>query len=145
MLVHFGRGQMAAEQGLNFAIADVPAVILGNANVHGTEIFERPIALPGGVAAPGVLAIEGVVERMFRVFTESIAANNQAGVFANNGSVRNKVCAYSFLLGNLAWQNRGAADNLTGDNVKANFEEIQKTCSPTGTAGGGDFCNIGPF
>lgn len=98
MLVHFGRGQMAAEQNQNFTTADVPTIVAGSGAIHGTEIVDR-------TGAPGI------VERLFNVFTKSIAATNQVGVFASNSTTRNRVCAHSFLLGNLSWQQRGAASN----------------------------------
>jgi hypothetical protein len=129
MLVHFGRGQMAAQlaggAGATYGVGDLQQVI------NDMDIFERnPAPSPA--------------ERMFVVFAKSVAASQKKGDFNLNSSVRKRVCGYSFLLGNLAWQHRHA-NKIRLDELNEQFALLQAECTSVIVAGGGEFCHMGPF
>ena len=131
MLMHMGRGQMAAQLGHNFSNADVPALMAD------ARIIEFPVT-------PNQ---KSIVEKLFLGFAESVAHNDPAlrkkRWKTDGNSDYPFIAALSFLVGNLAWQNHAPNTRMTRDNVKDAFDNVSAVnCpSPTPTAGGGPFCD----
>jgi hypothetical protein len=137
MLLHMGRGQMAAQLGSNYTHADLPAI------EARTAIFEYP-------ATPNK---DSTVEKLFLGFVKSIANHNPAlrrqRWKTNGNSDLPFIAALSFLVGNLAWQNRAPATSsvpnptMTRQNVKDAFDTVSAQSCPASTpqAGGGPFCD----
>ena len=134
MLLHMGRGQMAAQLGFNFSH-------LSNADIatikSETGILEFP-------TNPNQ---KSVVEKLFLGFVESVAHNDPAlkkqKWKTNGNSDLPLIATLSFLVGNLAWQNRAPKARMTRDNVKDAFDAVSGVNCPPGNqgAGGGPWCD----
>jgi hypothetical protein len=140
MLLHLGRGQMAAQLGHNFSHLSNSDLATIRAQ---TAIFEFP-------SNPNQ---ESTVEKLFLGFVKSVANNDpalkkQRWKTAGNSDLP-LIAALSFLVGNLAWQNRATGSPLTPpppmtrQNVKDAFDAVSGThCPASGPqAGGGRFCD----
>lgn len=134
MLLHMGRGQMAAQLGHNFSHlsnADLQTIITE------TDILEYP-------ASPNQ---PSTVEKLFLGFVKSIAhhdpALRQERWRTDGNSDLPMIAALSFLVGNLAWQRRAPNQRMSHANVKSSFDDVSSVHCPatTPTAGGGPFCD----
>lgn len=134
MLLHIGRGQMAAQLGHTYSHLSNSDLTLITAQ---TAIVENP-------TSPNQLS---VVEKLFLGFVKSVANNNPAlrkqRWKTPGASDLPDIAALSFLVGNLAWQNRTGSAPMTRQNVKDAFDAVSGAHCPaaTPTAGGGRFCD----
>lgn len=134
MLLHLGRGQMAAQLGHNFSLTSNTDL---NQIISETAILEYP-------ANPNQ---DSTVEKLFLGFVKSVAHNDPALKKQRWKTAGNSdlpfIAALSFLVGNLAWQNHTAGTPMTRQNVKDAFDAVSGTHCPTATplAGGGPWCD----
>jgi hypothetical protein len=133
MLLHIGRGQMAAQLGQTFS--ETNPVHL-NTLMTGANIFEQP-------AHPNQ---ESTAEALFLGFVKSVVNNDpflkkQRWKTAGNSDLP-FIAALSFLVGNIAESSKTGTKMSRAD-VKAAFEKVKAAHCPTGgsTAGGGPFCD----
>jgi len=133
MLLHIGRGQMAAQLGHNYSHEDNDHL---DAVITEANIFEYP-------ANPNQ---ESIVEKLFLGFVKSVANNDPALKKQRWKTPGNSdlpfIAALSFLVGNLAWQNNAANTPLTRQHVKDAFDAVAgKHCPAIAPkAGGGPWC-----
>lgn len=133
MLMHFGRGQMAAELGQTYSETN-PADILALMNT--ADIFKQP-------ATPNH---ESTAEALFLGFVKSIAHNDPALKKKRwktvDESDRKFIGALSFLVGHLAWRDK-VGTTMTRPEVKDAFEKVKAAQCPSSgaSAGGGPFCD----
>lgn len=133
MLMHLGRGQMAAQLGKNYSETSTSDL---TTLMNEADIFKQP-------ATPNH---ESTAESLFLGFVKSIAHNDPALKKQRwktlGGSDLKFIGALSFLVGNLAWQNKAGA-TMTRDEVRAAFELVKAAQCPSSgtTAGGGPFCD----
>jgi hypothetical protein len=134
MLLHLGRGQMAAQLGYNYSH-------LNNAHLN-TIMAETAI-----LEHPGNPNQESTVEKLFLGFVKSVANNDPALKKQRWKTAGNSdlpfITALSFLVGNLAWQNRAPSTPMTRQNVKDAFDAVAGKHCPASApqAGGGPWCD----
>lgn len=134
MLLHVGRGQMAAQLGHHYSHEDNAAL---NALRTDANIFEYP-------EKPHQ---ESVVEALFLGFMKSVANNDPALKKHEWKTAGNSdlpfIAALSFLVGNLAWQQRSGTGPMSRADVKAAFDQVAGKHCPVGAplAGGGPWCD----
>lgn len=142
MLFHMGRGMMAAEiadgksSSGRLAVTDY-AIALGN-----LPIFE----------APSTPTRPSIVEDLFQGFVKSIA-NHDPMLKRENWKTqvsqdRDDVCAYAFLMGNIAWQlaQNGGSAKVRRSDVEQAFNQVQaQWCSSSAQPGQGPYCDWMPF
>jgi hypothetical protein len=138
MLLHIGRGQMAAQLGHNFSHENDDQL---DEIMSETVIFDYP-------SNPNQ---DSTAERLFLGFVKSIAKNDPEGKKqqwkTNGNNDLPFIAALSFLVGNLAWQKRSVTatnpnPRMTRQNVKDAFDAVAgKHCPPNAPPqGGGPWC-----
>jgi hypothetical protein len=135
MLLHLGRGQWRR--------CWVQCAHLNNA--HLNQIISRRRFLRTG--NPNGRAPSEAVSRLVKSVANTI--NLRAGWKTNGNSDLPFVAALSFLVGNMAWQNRAPATStvpnppITRQNLKDAFDAVSSVHCPAtpSSAGGGPFCD----
>lgn len=134
MLLHMGRGQMAAQLGHNFSH-------LSNSDISTIKSQTGILEFPSNPNQ------KSVIEKLFLGFVESVAHNDPAlkkqKWKTSGNSDLPLIATLSFLVGNLAWQNHTPGTRMTRNNVKDAFDAVSGVNCPPGNqgAGGGPWCD----